>query len=87
MVRTTPNTECKINNACNVCKFIGFFLFRPKIFTLSKLGVTITHIGIMLLLLGSGLTSVFSTEGTMIIDEGKKSNFFENYYVKRVCHN
>ena len=36
----------------------------------------------MLLLLGSGLTSVFSTEGTMIIDEGKKSNFFENYYVK-----
>ena len=76
-----PTPSAKLTMLVMFVNLSGFF-FRPKIFTLSKLGVTITHIGIMLLLLGSGLTSVFSTEGTMIIDEGKKSNFFENYYVK-----
>ena len=76
-----PTPSAKLTMLVMFVNLSGFF-FRPKIFTLSKLGVTITHVGIMLLLLGSGLTSVFSTEGTMIIDEGKKSNFFENYYVK-----
>ena len=59
----------------------GFF-FRPNILKLQKLGITLTHSGIMLMLIGSGLTSIFSTEGNMIIDEGKKSNFFDYYYVK-----
>ena len=76
-----PTPSAKLTMLAMFINLSGFF-FRPNIFKLQKIGVTITHMGIMLMLIGSGLTSLFSVEGTMIIDEGKKSNFFENYYVK-----
>ena len=61
---------------------ISCYFFRDGIWKINKIGITITHSGVILLLFGSGLTSMFSTEGSMVIDEGKRSNFFENYYVK-----
>ena len=76
-----PTPSAKLTMLAMFINLSGFF-FRPNILKLQKIGITITHAGIMLMLVGSGLTSIFSIEGSMIIDEGKKSNFFENYYVK-----
>jgi len=76
-----PTPSAKLTMLAIFINLSGFF-FRPNILKLQKIGITITHAGIMLMLIGSGLTSIFSIEGSMIIDEGKKSNFFENYYVK-----
>ena len=61
---------------------LSSYFFRDHIWKIQKIGITITHSGVLLLLLGGGLTSLFSIEGSMIIDEGKRSNFFENYYNK-----
>ena len=63
---------------------LSSYFFRYGIWKIKKIGITITHSGVLLLLLGSGLTSIFSIEGSMIIDEGKRSNFFENYYNKEL---
>ena len=76
-----PTPSAKLTMLVMFINLSGFF-FRPDILKLQKIGITITHTGIMLMLIGSGLTSLFSIEGSMIIDEGKKSNFFDNYYVK-----
>ncbi len=76
-----PTPSAKLTMLVMFINLSGFF-FRPNILKLQKIGITITHAGIMLMLVGSGLTSLFSIEGSMIIDEGKKSNFFDNYYVK-----
>ena len=78
-----PTPSAKLTMLAMFINLTGFF-FRPNIFNLNKIGVTITHLGIMLMLVGSGLTSIFSIEGSMIINEGEKSNFFENYYVKEL---
>ena len=61
---------------------LSCYFFRPNIFSKNKLGITITHSGVILMLLGGGLTAYFSTEGSVVIDEGNKSNFYENYYNK-----
>ena len=76
-----PTPSAKLTMLVMFINLSGFF-FRPNILKLQKIGITITHAGIMLMLIGSGLTSLFSIEGSMIIDEGEKSNFFDNYYVK-----
>ena len=61
---------------------LSCYFFRPHIFSRNKLGITITHTGVIMMLLGSGLTSIFSTEGNVVIDEGEKANSFESYYLK-----
>ena len=61
---------------------LSCYFIRPGIWSIQKIGITITHSGVMLLLFGSGLTSLFSLVGSMIIDEGQRSNYFENYYMK-----
>ncbi len=67
-----------------LCIFINLscYFFRPGIWALKKIGITITHAGVILILVGSFLTAIFSVEGNMIIDEEEKSNYFENYYIK-----
>ena len=60
---------------------LSFYFFRPNIFSKRKLGITITHSGVIMMLVGGGLTSLFSIEGNVIIEEGSKSNFFESYYL------
>jgi len=61
-----------------------FYFFRPNIFKLSKLGVTITHMGAFLLLFGGGITAYYSQEGRMAIREGQTSNYVEDYYKKEL---
>lgn len=75
----TPSVKfCMIIISAN----LSCYFFKPKIWSLNKLGITITHMGVMLMLVGSALTYFFSIDGNMIIDEGSKSNYFENYYSK-----
>ena len=59
-----------------------FYFVRPNIFKFPKLGITITHLGALLLLLGGGITAYYSQEGRMAIEEGKINNYFEDYYQK-----
>lgn len=44
------------------------------------LGITITHIGALLLLLGGIITGMFSVEGSMVIDEGGASSQFQDFH-------
>ena len=61
---------------------LSCYFFRPHIFSKNKIGITITHSGVILMLAGGLLTSLFSNEGSLVIDEGGESNFFENYHLK-----
>ena len=59
---------------------LSFFLFNKNLWQISKIGILIIHLGGFLLLFGGGLTAIFSSEGNIVIDEGEKSNFIEDYY-------
>jgi len=61
---------------------LSCYFFRPHIFSKNKVGITITHSGVIMMILGGAITGLFSIEGNLVIDEGKKTNFFENYYLK-----
>jgi len=61
---------------------LSCYFFKQGIWRLNKIGITITHCGVMLILIGSALTYFLSIEGNMIIDEGGRSNYFENFYSK-----
>ena len=61
---------------------LSCYFFRPHIFTKNKIGITITHSGMILMLVGGLLTSLFSKEGSLVFEEGQKSNFFEDYHLK-----
>jgi len=61
---------------------LSCYFLRPNIFKKSKIGITIVHSGVVLLLLGGALTAIFSSEGSMVVEEGKQSNFIENFYLK-----
>ena len=45
-----------------------------------NVGLYISHIGALLLLLGGVLTAYFSSEGTMMIEEGDTSNYVADYH-------
>ena len=64
---------------------LSFYFTRPNIFKLSKIGITITHAGALLLLIGAGITAYYSQEGRMPIEEGKINNYFEDYYEKELA--
>jgi len=59
---------------------LSFFFFNKSIWKLKKLGIIVLHLGGILLLVGGGLTAMFSSEGNMIIEEGTKSNYVEDYH-------
>ena len=61
---------------------LSCYFFRPNIFKKNKIGITIVHSGVIMLLVGGGLTAIFSSEGNMVIEEGKTSDFIEDYYLK-----
>lgn len=64
--------------------FLGLFfqlLFKTKFLDKNKIGISITHLGVFLLLLGGIITNFSSIEGSMIIPEGKSSNYFEDYHL------
>ncbi|HJM83828.1 MAG TPA: cytochrome c biogenesis protein ResB [Candidatus Marinimicrobia bacterium] len=59
---------------------LSFFFFNKSIWKLKKLGIVVLHFGGILLLVGGGLTAMFSSEGNMVIEEGDKSNHIEDYH-------
>ena len=67
--------------------FINLFSFtlKPSFWSLKKIGIIIIHCGVLLLLIGGGVTAWFSSEGMMSIDEGKSSNFIFSPYDKELA--
>jgi hypothetical protein len=55
-------------------------LFKHNLWKMKKIGVLIMHIGALLLLIGGGLTAIFSSEGNMVIEEGDQSNRVDDYH-------
>ena len=55
-------------------------LFKHNLWKIKKFGVLIVHIGALLLLIGGGLTAIFSSEGNMVIEEGAQSNHVDDYH-------
>ena len=66
--------------------FINLFAFilKPSFWSFKKIGIIVIHCGVLLLLIGGGMTAWFSSEGMMAIDEGKKSNFIFSPYDKEL---
>ena len=58
---------------------LSFFFFNKRIWKINKLGIIILHLGGILLLIGGGVTAMFSSEGNIVIEEGSKSNYVEDY--------
>ena len=59
---------------------LSFFICTKTLWNKDKIGILILHLGGLMLMIGGGLTAMFSSEGNIVIDEGKKSNFIEDYY-------
>lgn len=60
-------------------------LFRKTLWKIKKIGVIILHIGGLLLLLGGGVTAMFSSEGNMVIEEGGKVDYTDDYHRMELC--
>ena len=54
-------------------------LFKKNLWKIKKTGIIIVHLG-GLLLLGGGVTALFSSEGNMVIAEGETSNHVDDYF-------
>ena len=63
---------------------LSCYFIRPNILHKSKLGITTTHSGIILMLVGGAITSFYSREGSVVIEEGKTANYYEDYYAKEL---
>ena len=63
---------------------LSFFILKPSFWSFKKIGIIIIHSGVLLLLIGGGLTAWFSSEGMMAIEEGRSSNFIFNSYKKEL---
>ena len=61
-----------------------FFMLKPNFWTTKKIGIIITHTGVLLLLIGGGITAWFSTEGNMVIKEGESSNVIVDLFAKEL---
>ena len=62
--------------------FLGLMsqlLFKTNYKNSNKIGITITHIGALLLLLGAFVTKFFAIEGSMIIPEGASLSYIQDY--------
>ena len=61
-----------------------FFMLKPGFWTTKKIGIIIIHSGVLLLLLGGGITAWFSSEGNMVIQEGETSNVIVDLFAKEL---
>ena len=59
---------------------LSCYFLRTEIWKMKKIGITITHLGVMLMLVGSGITYLSSYEGYIDILEGDKSSKIKDYY-------
>ena len=60
-------------------------LFRKTLWKIKKIGVIILHIGGLLLLLGGGVTAMYSSEGNMVIEEGGRVDYTDDYHRMELC--
>ena len=58
------------------------FFLKANSWRKNKVGILTVHIGALILLIGSGITSVFSIEGNMVIIENEKSDYMHSFYYK-----
>ena len=64
---------------------LSAFFFKKNVWNKNKLGVLIVHFGSILLLIGGGLTYLFSNEGAMQLTTTKtKTNFIQSYHDKEL---
>ncbi|MEM6812701.1 MAG: hypothetical protein AAF549_09575, partial [Pseudomonadota bacterium] len=56
---------------------IKFIFFSP--WQLKKSGIILSHLGVLILLLGGLITSLDQKEGYMILSEGETKNFYNDY--------
>ncbi|RPJ74755.1 MAG: hypothetical protein EHM20_10075 [Alphaproteobacteria bacterium] len=56
------------------------FLFKTNFLNFKKMGISIAHLGSLLLLLGGVITNHYSEEGSMIIPEGETTNYIQDYH-------
>lgn len=54
-------------------------IFKTNYKNFNKMGITITHMGALLLIVGAFITKFFAIEGSMIIPEGKILNYIQDY--------
>ncbi len=50
------------------------FKFKP-----SKIGIWLIHIGLIMLIVGSGITHFFGTESQLVVKEGETKSYTENF--------
>lgn len=60
-------------------------MFKQNLWKIKKIGVIIVHLGGVMLLVGAGMTAVFSSEGSMVIEEGSKSNTVDDYNITELA--
>ncbi len=54
-------------------------------FTAAKIGIWFIHVGVILLLIGEFVSSVFQEESSMTIDEGATSNYIESFRIPELA--
>lgn len=54
-------------------------------FTPNKIGIWFIHIGVILLLIGEFVSSVFQEESSMTIDEGSTANYIESFRIPELA--
>lgn len=60
-------------------------MFKQNLWKMKKIGVVIVHLGGVMLLVGAGMTAIFSSEGSMVIEEGSKSNTVDDYNITELA--
>lgn len=63
---------------------LTLFLLSSHLWKIKKVGILITHLGVLLLFIGGGLTAWFSSEGNMVIEEGSASNYVVDLYSNEI---
>ena len=75
-----PTPGGRITMVIMLANLTFMVLFKHNLWKIKKIGVLIMHIGALLLLIGGGLTAIFSSEGNMVIEEGAQSNHVDDYH-------
>lgn len=55
--------------------------FKTDLKNKKKIGITMAHFGVLFLFIGSIITNLTNIEGSMIIPEGKTTNYFQDYHL------
>ena len=63
---------------------LTLFLLNSHLWKIKKVGIVITHLGVLFLFIGGGLTAWFSSEGNMVIEEGSASNYVVDLYSNEI---